>query len=65
MSLISVFNLVINCSVILHGKKKKMYLVKSGVKLKQEKEYVLFFGEFSSAKCKSSTVFRAVYKARG
>ena len=42
-----------------------MYLVKSGVKLKQEKEYVLFFGERSSAKCKSPTVFRAVYKARG
>lgn len=42
-----------------------MYLVKNGVKLKQEKEHVLFFGEFSSAKCKSSTVFRAIYKARG
>lgn len=42
-----------------------MYLVKNEVKLKQEKEYVLYFGEFSSAKCKSSTVFRVVHKARG
>lgn len=42
-----------------------MYLVKNGVKLKQEKEHVLFFGEFSSAKRKSSTVFPAIYKARG
>lgn len=37
----------------------------NGVKLKQEKEHVVFFGKCSSAKCRSSTVFRAICKARG